>query len=85
MKNIRDCKVGDIVVITKKDSWGGNTQEVVSKAKITVMGDDRCQYETVEVISAKNVMPDYDPMDVKGGFHFRLFDKPISSFSVAVI
>lgn len=92
MKNIKDCKVGDQLLLTKSRPWTDNvkgtshTQRISWVVELTAIFENRCEYKAVEVLEAIDVCPLYgDPSEMLGGCSFRLFERSPSSISIEIL
>lgn len=85
MKDIRECKVGDLLERHDERYWTdkegvSHLQVVNSVVEITAMYETRLEWKTIEIIDADDVCPiQTDLLGVHGGTAFRAFDNPRAS------
>ena len=92
MKNIRDCKIGDHLLLSRQQPWTHKDtgtrymQDITWVVEITELVENRVGYKTVEVLKAVDVCPSYgDPSEMDGGCALSLFENPIRYFSIKVL
>ena len=91
MKNIRDCKVGDLIERHSELWWtdkdGESHLQVTNTiVEITAMHENRIEWKTVEILDYDDVCPvQTDLMGVTGGTAYRAFDNERSSLYHTII
>ncbi len=91
MKNIRDCKVGDLLKQHEERLWNhkngsSHIQIVNSIIQITAMYENRLEWKTIEILDTKDVCPiQTDLLGVTGGTAFRAFDNPRAALFYTIL
>jgi hypothetical protein len=90
MKTFQDLVVGDKLRLNTKRPWTHKDgshyeQDITWIVEVTKMFSNRCEYKAVEVVDAKDVFPNYNPMDMQGGCSAKLFDRSPNSITITAL